>query len=64
MKHDYHIEFKAKVASWAVDEECGIAGASEKFDVPPEIVYEWTTAWSTAITPIFRVFWGKERLVF
>ena len=41
MKHDYHIEFKAKVASWAVDEECGIASASEKFDVPPELVYEW-----------------------
>ena len=41
MKHDDDTEFKAKVAAWAIDEDYGIIGASEKFSVPPDLVYEW-----------------------
>ena len=40
MKLKYDIEFKAKVGPWALDEDCGIAGASKKFGVHYELVYE------------------------
>jgi len=41
MKQEYEIEFKAKVGAWALNEDCGIVGASKKFDVPHDLVYEW-----------------------
>ena len=41
MKQEYEIEFKARVGAWALDEDCGIVGASKKFDVPSDLVYEW-----------------------
>ncbi len=41
MKQEYDIKFKAKVGAWALDEDCGIVGASTKFDVPSDLVYEW-----------------------
>ena len=40
MKREYGIEFKAKVGAWALDEESGIVGASRKFDIPSDLVYE------------------------
>jgi hypothetical protein len=41
MPDEYDIEFKAKVGAWALDENCGIAGASDKFNVFKNLVYEW-----------------------
>jgi hypothetical protein len=38
MKLEYDIEFKAKVGAWALDEDCGIVGASTKLDVPNDLV--------------------------
>ena len=41
MKREYGVEFKAKVVAWALEENCGIAGTSKKFDVPDDLVHEW-----------------------
>ncbi len=44
MKLEYDIEFKAKVGAWALDEDCGIVGASTKFDVPSDLSLPQTTS--------------------
>ena len=41
MQDEYDVEFKAKVGAWALNEKCGIVGASDKFNVPNVLVYEW-----------------------
>lgn len=41
MPDEYDVELKAKVGAWALDENCGIAGASDKFNVSNDLVYEW-----------------------
>jgi len=53
MKREYDIEFKAKVGAWALDEGSGIAGASRKFDVPSDLVYEWAKAVVLSLTDAF-----------
>ena len=53
MKREYDIEFKAKVGAWALDEDCGIAGASKKFDVPNDLVYEWAKGVVVSLTDAF-----------
>ncbi len=53
MKREYDIEFKAKVGAWALDEGCGIAGASKKFDVPNDLVYEWAKGVVVSLTDAF-----------
>ena len=53
MKREYDIEFKAKVGAWALDEDCGIAGASNKFDVPNDLVYEWARLLVHSLTDAF-----------
>ncbi len=41
MQDEYDVEFKAKVGAWALDENCGIVGASDKFNISNDLVYEW-----------------------
>ena len=53
MKLEYDIEFKAKVGAWALDEDCGIVGASTKFDVPNDLVYEWAKGVVLSLTDAF-----------
>ena len=53
MKREYDIEFKAKVGAWALDEDCGITGASKKFDVPHDLVYEWAKGVVVSLTDAF-----------
>ena len=53
MKREYDIEFKAKVGAWALDEGSGIAGASRKFDVPSDLVYEWAKAVVLSLSEAF-----------
>ncbi len=53
MKREYDIEFKAKVGAWALDEDCGIAGASKKFDVPNDLVYKWAKGVVVSLTDAF-----------
>jgi len=53
MKLKYEIEFKAKVGAWALDEDCGIAGASKKFDIPNDLVYEWAKGVVFSMTDAF-----------
>ncbi len=53
MKQEYDIEFKAKVGAWALDEDCGIVGASTKFDVPSDLVYEWAKGVVLSLTDAF-----------
>jgi hypothetical protein len=53
MEFEHHIEFKAKVAAWALDEDCGISGASKRLDVPNDIVYEWEKGVVLSLTDAF-----------
>ena len=53
MKLEYDIEFKAKVGAWALDEDCGIAGASKKFEFPNDVVYEWAKGVVLSLTNAF-----------
>ena len=53
MTRKYDIELKAKVGAWALDEDCGIVGASMKFDVPNDLVYEWAKAVLLSLTDAF-----------
>ena len=53
MEHEYDFEFKAKVGAWALDEDCGIVGASTKFDVPSDLVYEWAKGLVLSLTDAF-----------
>lgn len=53
MKLEYDIEFKAKVGAWALDEDCGIVGASTKFKVPSDLVYEWAKGVVLSLTDAF-----------
>ena len=53
MTRNYDIEFKAKVGAWALDEGCGIVGASKKFDVPNDLVYEWAKGVLLSLTDAF-----------
>ena len=53
MKLKYDIEFKAKVGAWALDAGCGIAGASTKFGVPNDLVYEWAKGVVLSLTDAF-----------
>jgi hypothetical protein len=53
MKHGHDIEFKAKVGAWALDEACGIGGASTKFGVPHDLVYEWAKGVVLSLTDAF-----------
>ena len=53
MKHEYDTEFKAKVGAWALNEDCGIVGASKKFDVPNDLAYEWAKALVLGLTDAF-----------
>ena len=53
MKREYDIEFKAKVGAWALDEDSGIVGASRKFDVPSDLVYEWAKAVVLSLSEAF-----------
>ncbi len=53
MKQEHDIEFKAKVGAWALDEDCGIVGASTKFDVPSDLVYEWAKGLVLSLTDAF-----------
>ncbi len=53
MKREYDVEFKAKVGAWALDEDSGIVGASRKFDVPRDLVYEWAKAVLLSLSEAF-----------
>ena len=53
MTRKYDIELKAKVGAWALDEDCGIVGASKKFDVPNDLVYEWAKGVLLSLTDAF-----------
>jgi hypothetical protein len=53
MKQEYETKFKAKVGAWALDENCGIIGASNKFDVPNDLVYEWAKWVALSLTEAF-----------
>ena len=53
MPDEYDIEFKAKVGAWALDENCGIACASDKFNVSNDLVYEWAKLLALSLVDAF-----------
>ena len=53
MPDEYDVAFKVRVGAWALDDNCGIAGASDKFNVSNDLVYEWAKGVALSVVDAF-----------